>query len=136
MNKDIAIKDKSIKALTALTMSIKLFSMHAVFATSSTLDGSSQLGQAISNIEGGVGPYAVLKEIMGLMAWFAFAIAVFKMIQIGILFLTGTAGKRGGAKDALLPWFVGAIICVMFGVIGPWVIDLFASSAGDDIFAQ
>ncbi len=68
--------------------------------------------------------FQVIAQITSYLMWAGFMIAIFKMIQIGIMYMTGIASSRSSAKSALLPWFVGAAVCVLFATVGPWVIDL------------
>ncbi len=127
--------NKMLATLLTLIIGILTLCMPIVYASQTTKDGSAQLEEAVTSLNSGTGPYETLRDIMNIMAWFGFAIAIFKVIQIGISFLTGTASKRSGAKDSILPWLIGAIICATFGIVGPYVIGLFAESAGNDIFA-
>ncbi len=92
--------------------------------------GGEQIDQAIDNLNSAQGAYGTLSEIMGIMAWLGFAIAVFKLIQIGINFMLGAGSKRGNAKESLIPWMAGALICMTFGIVGPWIIRLIGGSAG------
>ena len=124
---------KNFAMLLALVIGIMVMSVSIVYASQVPGDSTSQLEGAITNLNDGTGPYKILKDIMNIMAWFGFMIAIFKVIQIGIMFLTGTAGKRSGAKDSIMPWLIGAIICATFGTVGPYVISLFET--GNDIFA-
>lgn len=76
---------------------------------------------------------ATISSIIQILSVLGFAIAIGKLMQIGIMFMLG-AGKRNGAKDALFPWLVGALVCILFGTLGPWVIDLFMSGSSGDVF--
>lgn len=98
--------------------------------------GSQQLSDAVDNLNNGSDEtYAILKEIMSILAWVGFAVAIFKVIQIGIAFMTGISSKRSGAKESILPWFIGCLICALFGTLGPWFIDMFAAGDTGDIFS-
>lgn len=63
-------------------------------------------------------------QIVGILGWIAVAVCVFKVIQIGILFVT-SAGGKSKAKEAILPWLIGVFICATFATLGPLIIDLF-----------
>lgn len=88
----------------------------------------------VNNLNKGDGVYAIIKEIMGIMSILGFAIAMFKLIQIGIQFILGAGRAKSDAKAALMPWLVGAIVCIMFGTIGPWVMNLIMGSGSSGIF--
>lgn len=88
----------------------------------------------VNNLNEGDGVYAIIREIMGIMSILGFAIAMFKLIQIGIQFILGAGRAKSDAKAALMPWLVGAIVCIMFGTIGPWVMNLIMGSGSSGIF--
>lgn len=127
--------NKILKRVLILFLAISLllpFGNTLVYAGQS---GQAQLGEAVSNLNNPTDDaYKTLKEIMEIMAWVGFAIAIFKLIQIGITYMTGVASKRSNASASLLPWLIGCIVCALFGVLGPWFIDLFASADDGDIF--
>ena len=125
------------RLITCIMVIMLVFSsISLVYADTDT--GTDQLGQAVTalsgNNENAGQEYNVLKEVLSYMAWFAFIIAIFKLIQIGISFLTGVGSRKSDAKSALLPWLVGAFICAMFGTLGPWFIGLIAEGDSGNIF--
>ena len=122
-------KFKKITSLFALTV---VFLTCFIFLGSVSL--ASQTEQAVSELNSGTGAYATLQQIMGIMAWAGFAIAIFKMIQIGIMYMSGIASKRSSASASLLPWFIGCVVCALFGTLGPWIIKLFEGN--EDIFSN
>lgn len=136
------------KRLLACTMAILLIlgSICVAFAdntgettgnTSTTgTTGSDQVNNAVSSLNdpNASGAYKTLQEIMNYMAWIGFAIAIFKVIQIGIMFMMGVGSRKSDAKSALLPWFIGAAICAMFGTLGPWFIGMIAQGDTGNIF--
>ena len=124
------------KIISILLVVSMIFFGCVAYAVTGTQTGEQQVNQAVNDLNSGTGPYAVLKTVMGIMAWSGFMIAIFKVIQIGIMFMTGTAGKRSGAKDSIAPWLVGAIICATFGVVGPWIISILAQGDSGDIFSM
>ena len=95
----------------------------------------SQISDAIGELNYGDGVYATLREIMSILAWAGFAIAVFKVLQIGMMFMLGAGKAKSDAKSALVPWLVGAAVCVLFGTVGPAIINLImGGSSGGSIF--
>lgn len=113
-----------------------LFIMITVSAFSIALadTGEDQVNQAVSNLNNGINEYAILQEVLGYLAWFAFIVAIFKLIQIGIGFLTGVVSRKSDAKSAMIPWLIGAAVCALFGVLGPWFIGLIAKGDTGNIF--
>ena len=65
------------------------------------------------------------REIIGILSGLGFVIAVFKLCQIGYMFMFSGLSKKSDAKAALIPWLVGALVCMLFGSLGPWAISLF-----------
>ena len=92
------------------------------------------VGTVVDKLNSGEGVYGTIKEIMGILAWLGFAIAVFKLIQIGIMFMLGGGANKKDAKTALIPWLVGAAVCVLFGTVGPWIISIIMSGSSGDVF--
>lgn len=88
----------------------------------------------VGNLANGDGAYATIRQIAGIMAWVAFAVAVFKLVQIGIGFLTGSGKSRQEAKMALIPWVIGAILCTLYLTIGDYIISNLTSGLNDNIF--
>lgn len=74
---------------------------------------------------------STIREIVGILGWVAVVVCLFKVIQIGILFVT-SAGGKSKAKEAILPWLVGVFICATFATLGPFIIDLI--DTGKDVF--
>jgi len=102
-------------------------------SVSSSLSGT--VSSEISSFNAGEGAYATIKQIAGIMLWLAIAICVFKMIQIGIKFMTSGTGKgKQEAKASLLPFLIGAIICFAFVTIGSTIIDVIVSGMSGGVF--
>ncbi len=102
--------------------------------------GEEQLSEAVENLNNGPSgddddPYKILSDVMGILGWSGFLIAIFKITQIGINFMTGIGSRRANAKDSILPWALGCVICAMFGTLGPWFISLIASADSGDVFS-
>lgn len=85
----------------------------------------------MQQMEAAGGIQASINEIAGILGAVAGFVCVGKCIHIGILFLLGTVQDKAKAKDAFIVWFIGAIICAGYLVIGQWVIGLVGSGAGD-----
>lgn len=58
------------------------------------------------------------------------AVCIGKVIHIGILYVTSTAVEKSQAKQAILPWLIGTIICFGAATIGGAIIDIFENSGG------
>lgn len=131
-------KDKKRKMLLGRILKITLtitmvFSLmfSTSFVEAASGDGVSDIVNKINNDDG---VYAIIRDIIGILSWAGFAIAMFKLMQIGILYLMSAGKSRSDAKAALLPWLAGAIICIMFGTIGPWIIDLIVGANSGGVF--
>ncbi len=62
------------------------------------------------------------------------AVCIGKIIHIGILYVTSTAVDKSNAKQALLPWILGTIICFGAATIGGAIIKIFEDAgAGGDV---
>lgn len=66
-----------------------------------------------------------LGEIISILFWIACFACTLKIIHIGILYMTTGVEGKSKAKGALLPWLIGAFICVTFATIGPAIMNLF-----------
>lgn len=75
----------------------------------------------------GIGPELgkTLGEIISVLFWIACFACTLKIIHIGILYLTTGVEGKSKAKGALLPWLIGAFICVTFATLGPAIMNLF-----------
>ena len=95
---------------------------------------SQSTSDAISGLEGGNGVYGTILEIMGILFGVGIAVAVGKMMHIGIKFMTSTATKKSDAKDALLPWAIGTIALILFWSLSTWLIKILDSGNNKGIF--
>lgn len=134
------MKKKAYNKLNSLKGNLKklAFSFFTVFCTlslSATLFASSNpVGEAVNELNSGSGVFETIRNLINIMAWLGFMIAIFKVIQIGIMFLMSAGNKRSDAKSALIPWLVGAAVCVLFGTVGPMIINLIMGDSGNNIF--
>ncbi len=69
-----------------------------------------------------------LKDITKILLLIGSAVCIAKIIHIGILFVTSSAMEKSQAKEALLPWIIGTIVCFGAATIGGSIINLFTSS--------
>lgn len=53
------------------------------------------------------------------------AVCIGKVIHIGILYVTSTAMDKSQAKQAVLPWIIGTIVCFGAATIGGAIIEIF-----------
>ena len=95
---------------------------------------SGDVQSVIDDLNGGKGVYGTISEIMGILLWLGFAIAVIKAMQIGIMFIIGGGSGKNNAKTALVPWLIGAAVCALFGTVGPWIIDIIMSGSTGGVF--
>jgi len=131
MEKSIHKVEKTTGLISKIVYIVLMFSM-----ISSISFASNGIEGAVDSINtGGDDVYGVIGEIIGILSWLAFVIALFKVIQIGIMFMLGAGKSKNDAKSALIPWLVGAAVCVMFGTVGPWIIGLImGGSSGGNVF--
>lgn len=66
-----------------------------------------------------------LGEIISILFWIACFACTLKIIHIGILYMTTGVEGKSKAKGALVPWLIGAFICVTFATLGPAIMNLF-----------
>ena len=69
-----------------------------------------------------------LENITKILLLIATAVCIGKVIHIGILYLTSTAFEKTQAKQAILPWLIGTIICFGAATIGSAIINVFLKS--------
>ena len=77
----------------------------------------------------------VLTEIINVLLTVAGIVCVFKIIQIGIKFMTASAADKSNAKTALIPWIIGTVVCFGASWIGGAVIDLFGDLPQKDVLS-
>ena len=112
------MKERINKFLMSSGISISyLFSKMAVYATTGKTEVTgNNLNRELTDTIG---------EIISILFWIACFVCTLKIVHIGILYVfTGVEGKSK-AKGAMVPWLVGAFICVTFTWLGPAIIDLF-----------
>lgn len=95
---------------------------------------NGDIQSVVNDLNGGEGVYGTISEIMGILLWLGFAIAIIKAMQIGIMFIIGGGSGKNNAKSALVPWLVGAAVCALFGTIGPWIIGIIMSGSSGGVF--
>ncbi|MBR6252433.1 MAG: hypothetical protein IKR04_01095 [Clostridia bacterium] len=97
-------------------------------------DMGSQYQTESQKYQNGEGAYGTIKSIANTMFLIAFAVAVFKLIQIGIGFLTGSGKSRQDAKMALIPWVIGVMVCALYFTVGDWIIRTLTGGLNSNIF--
>lgn len=108
------MKIKTNRFLTSIsTMMPYMFLMSRTYAT--VVTGSGISGELATT----------LGEIISILFWIACFACTIKILHIGILYMTTSVEGKSKAKGALLPWLIGAFICVTFATIGPAIMDLF-----------
>ena len=132
MKKYLTSKDILLRVLKKVSYITLLLLMISSFANAS--ENGVDVGGIVGEINDGEGVFKTIREIIGVLSWAGFAIAVAKMMQIGIMYLMGAAKSKNDAKSALMPWIVGAFICASFGTLGPWIIGTLMSGSGGGVF--
>ena len=66
-----------------------------------------------------------LVKITEILLLIATAVCIGKVIHIGILYVIGAAAEKSNAKQAILPWIIGTIVCFGAATIGSAIIDWF-----------
>ena len=69
-----------------------------------------------------------LETVTRILLLIGSAVCIGKCIHIGIKFLTASVVDKAQAKEAILPWIIGTIICFGAATIGGAVISLFTDS--------
>ena len=69
-----------------------------------------------------------LTKITSILLLVASAVCIGKVIQIGIMFLTASAAEKSHAKEAVLPWLIGTIVCFGAATIGSAIINIFVNA--------
>lgn len=92
--------------------------------------------EVINSDEGNVpaGIMSVLGKITDVLAIIASTVCLFKLIQIGIMYMLTGANEKSNAKTAILPWLIGTIVCVGYVTIGNSVIEMIKGGSGGGIF--
>lgn len=123
--------DRILKITLTITM---VFSL--MFSTSIVVASGDSVKDIVDKINnpGSDGVYTIIGDIIGILSVAGFAIAMFKLMQIGILFMMSAGKSRSDAKASLFPWIVGALVCILFGTVGPWIIDIIVGTESGGVF--
>lgn len=65
-----------------------------------------------------------LTDIIEILLLVGAGVCVFKVIQIGIMYVTSSAVDKSNAKQAILPWLIGTFLCFGAATIGGYIIDI------------
>lgn len=71
-----------------------------------------------------------LSEIQSVLFVIACAVCVIKAIQIGIQYMLTGANDKSKAKESILPWIIGAIVCGGYVLISEWVVGIIQGAGG------
>jgi len=110
------MKKKGISSLIAMLLCT--LASTAVFAFSAEVEPSSIGG----NLETSV------LNILGVVQWIGFIVAIGMAIYIGIKYLTAGAGTKAEVKATMIPWLVGALCIALAPTIATTVFQMFAGS--------
>ena len=69
-----------------------------------------------------------LTKITSILLLIASAVCIGKIIHIGLKFVTASAVEKSQAKEALMPWIIGTIVCFGSATIGSAIIKLFTEA--------
>ena len=69
-----------------------------------------------------------LTNITRLLLLVGSAVCIGKIIHIGIMFVTSSAMEKSKAKEAVLPWIIGTIVCFGAATIGGAIVDIFLNA--------
>ncbi|MBQ9267005.1 MAG: hypothetical protein IJ217_01815 [Clostridia bacterium] len=72
---------------------------------------------------------ATIGTITNILAVIAGFVCVGKLAQIGIMFMMTGANDKSQAKSAIVPWFIGAIVCGGYAVFGNAIINMMPKSS-------
>ena len=62
--------------------------------------------------------------IIGTMQWIGYAIAIGMMVFIGIKYVIASADEKADLKNALIKYFIGAILISLAVTIAGWIFNL------------
>lgn len=71
-----------------------------------------------------------LSEIQNVLFVIACAVCVIKAVQIGIQYMLTGANDKSKAKESVLPWIIGAIVCGGYVLISEWVVGIIKDATG------
>ena len=126
-------KNKKIKFLLNRILNVTLVISMFVMSLSG-VNANNTVSGVVDEINRGDGPYEIIRQIISVLSFLGFGIAIIKLAQIGFLFLFSGVKKKSDAKSALLPWAIGAAVCMLFGTIGPWAIELIMGDNTGGVF--
>ena len=69
-----------------------------------------------------------LTKITNILLLIGTAVCIGKIIHIGILFVMSSAVDKSTAKQAIMPWVIGVIVCFGAATVGGAIIELFMNS--------
>lgn len=69
-----------------------------------------------------------LTNITKILLLIGTAVCVGKVIHIGILYLTSSVAEKVNAKQAMVPWIIGTIVCFGAATIGGAIIKIFTEA--------
>lgn len=75
----------------------------------------------------------VLRDVLNVLLTVAGLVCVFKIVQIGIMFMTSSAADKSNAKTAILPWLIGTIVCFGADWVGGTVLGWFDKLKGKNV---
>lgn len=106
-----------LKTLLFCMITVSSFCVLSVYAT----DGNTEVPSEIHD---------TLQTVTNILATIAGFVCVFKLAQIGIMYMLTGANEKSNAKTAILPWIIGAVICGGYLTIGNAVIDMIREHSG------
>jgi type IV secretory pathway VirB2 component (pilin) len=109
--------------INKVSITLKIMVIFSLFittvcaASNPPASGGAAGGVSTSTIDGSLG------EILWVLTLIGEAVCLGKCIQIGWMFIVGSIQDKARAKEALLPWIVGAFILFGASWLGPLIIN-------------
>lgn len=63
-------------------------------------------------------------KVIGAMQWIGYAIAIGMLVYIGIKYVIASADEKADLKNALVKYFIGAILIASAVTIAGWIFNL------------
>lgn len=65
-----------------------------------------------------------VQNILGVVRWIGYVVAIFMIVYIGIKYLTAGAGQKAEVKSTMVPMLVGAILVALAPTLANWIFNM------------